>query len=381
MRPELRPTRPPSLKVFKSVRDSLSATAPTWAFRVGAFYVIQDHPAYIPRGQRWPLRPEVAAPLGVRPSSQLAQCATGRGRWKLEGEVAVLSRRKVCRISSSGHSYPDRFKLDQRRWPVLPGRCCTVVNCNRSLSAMPHITAWHLGVMIVRSSPCLSRHASRTFLALSTIRVDSPIPPLNPTAAKIRDGRVLSRPSSRVHEPGTLYRGGCPAVTDGLDRFRELQILLRRIGGGHWHFHPHADCCQPVIFIISVPRAGLVPGPGPSGNGVWGVARRVREGRRAVGMRGDNTGRAAPRDRGPGRPGERGARKLDRDGFRECWRPAHPCIAGAAGPLGNGSSSAIHSRRSPAIRDPPGCPIRGTSVQPASARASWVWSRPCWLVF
>ena len=37
---------------FKSVRDSLSATSPTWALSVCAFYVIQDHPAYIPRGQR-----------------------------------------------------------------------------------------------------------------------------------------------------------------------------------------------------------------------------------------------------------------------------------------------------------------------------------------
>ena len=47
---------------FKSVRDSLSATSPTWALSVSAFYVIQDHPAYIyiPRGQRWPLRPELA---------------------------------------------------------------------------------------------------------------------------------------------------------------------------------------------------------------------------------------------------------------------------------------------------------------------------------
>ena len=41
---------------------------------------------------RQPLRPELAAPLDVWPSSQLAQCAAGRGRkWRLEGDMAVLT--------------------------------------------------------------------------------------------------------------------------------------------------------------------------------------------------------------------------------------------------------------------------------------------------
>jgi hypothetical protein len=47
--------------------------------------------------------------------------------------------------------------------------------------------------------------------------MDSPTPPPNPTAAEPPDGRVLSRPSWRVHEPWTLDRSGCPTVTDGLD--------------------------------------------------------------------------------------------------------------------------------------------------------------------
>lgn len=34
------------------------------------------------------------------------------------------------RISSSGHSCPDRFKLDQPSRPVSSGWCRTVVNCN-----------------------------------------------------------------------------------------------------------------------------------------------------------------------------------------------------------------------------------------------------------
>jgi len=49
MRPELRPARPPSLKVFKSVCDRLAASASSWASSVPACYVAQDHPAYIPR--------------------------------------------------------------------------------------------------------------------------------------------------------------------------------------------------------------------------------------------------------------------------------------------------------------------------------------------
>ena len=89
-------------------------------FSVRAFYVIQDHPAYIyiPRGQRWPLRPELAAPLGVWPSSQLAECAAGRGCWGLCGDVAVLPCCTVHRISSSGRP---PFGSVQAR-PRRPGR-------------------------------------------------------------------------------------------------------------------------------------------------------------------------------------------------------------------------------------------------------------------
>ena len=34
--------------VFKSIRDSLSATVLTWALITSACYVIQDHPVHIP---------------------------------------------------------------------------------------------------------------------------------------------------------------------------------------------------------------------------------------------------------------------------------------------------------------------------------------------
>ena len=45
-------------------------------------------------------------------------------------------------------------------------------------------------------------------------------------------------------------------------------------------------------------------------NGVWGVPRRVREGRRAVRVRGDNTGGAAPWDRGLGREPQREVKSM-----------------------------------------------------------------------
>jgi hypothetical protein len=38
------------------------------------------------------LRPELAAPLDVWPSSQLARCAAGHRCWQLRGDVAVLAR-------------------------------------------------------------------------------------------------------------------------------------------------------------------------------------------------------------------------------------------------------------------------------------------------
>jgi len=84
--------------VFKRVRDSPFAAAPTWSFGMTAFYVIQDHPAYIPCGQRWPLRPELAALLGFWPSSQLARCAGGRAGWRQYGDVAVLPCCTVYRV-------------------------------------------------------------------------------------------------------------------------------------------------------------------------------------------------------------------------------------------------------------------------------------------
>jgi len=67
------------------------------------FYVIQDHPVYVPCGQRSPLRPELAAALGVWWLSQLAACAAGCAGWRMSGDVAVLPR---CTARASSQCCP-----------------------------------------------------------------------------------------------------------------------------------------------------------------------------------------------------------------------------------------------------------------------------------
>jgi hypothetical protein len=60
-------------------------------------------------------------------------------------------------------------------------------------------------------------------------------------------------PSSR-RPTGTARkstRAGCPAGTDGLDRFRESPIILRRVRGRPPHFHPHADGRQPGLILFA----------------------------------------------------------------------------------------------------------------------------------
>jgi hypothetical protein len=73
---------------------------------------------------------------------------------------------------------------------------------------------------------------------------------------------------------------------------RRRITIRRQSGGGLCTF------AIPVVGQVVI----ITPGSGSSReNGVWGVLRRVREGRRAVRVRGDNTGGAAPWDRGLGR--------------------------------------------------------------------------------
>ncbi len=71
-----------------------------------------------------------------------------------------------------------------------------------SCRSRPGRFSYHLSALVLFTVPGLAGCLFR----LATIRMDSPTPPPNPTAAEPRDGRVLSRPSSRVHEPCAFDR-------------------------------------------------------------------------------------------------------------------------------------------------------------------------------
>jgi hypothetical protein len=106
--------------VFKSAGDSLSAAAPTWAFSTSARHVIQDHPAYIPRGQRWPLRPELAAVLGGWPLPQLTEGVGDSQCLLLSGVVAVLG---CCIVTARTLQGMARVRSGQApAWPLVSDR-------------------------------------------------------------------------------------------------------------------------------------------------------------------------------------------------------------------------------------------------------------------
>ena len=74
-----------ALMVFKSVRGSRPVTAPTWAFSMLAYCAVQDHPAHIPRAQRF-----------TSSASAYRRCG-----WSVRGTYSgVLSRSAVTSASS-----------------------------------------------------------------------------------------------------------------------------------------------------------------------------------------------------------------------------------------------------------------------------------------
>jgi hypothetical protein len=139
-----------SLPVVHARPESQKVVHPRWL----PAWLPAARPAYIPRRQQLPLRPELAALLGVRPSSQLAWCAGGRAGWRLSGDVAVLlcctapaplSRASVVVPTSR----PSLFRPDiaqvatdrasvlrcRRSLPIAVGRCCCCHRCCQPRSA------------------------------------------------------------------------------------------------------------------------------------------------------------------------------------------------------------------------------------------------------
>jgi hypothetical protein len=81
-------------------------------------------------------------------------------------------------------------------------------------------------------------------------RMDSPTPPPTRLLPNLRtDGFCQGRPGVYMNY-ARLTGGGCPAVTDGLDRFRESNTLLRWVGGRPPTFPP-----------ASAARSGISPIP------------------------------------------------------------------------------------------------------------------------
>ena len=94
----------------------------------------------------------------------------------------LLRRCALRRISSSGRARPDWFKLDQRLWPVCPGRCCTAVNCNPACS-----------MAVARTHPLIG---TGRVLGPSMRREGGPAAP--PICGYVRGGGVSKRMSSVI---------------------------------------------------------------------------------------------------------------------------------------------------------------------------------------
>ena len=71
-------------------------------------------------------------------------------------------------------------------------------------------------------------------------------PPPNPIAAEPGDGRVLSRPSSRVHEPRNSPDAVALRQQTALTGSGSHRSSYGGFGGGHPHFHPHTGCGNPI---------------------------------------------------------------------------------------------------------------------------------------
>jgi len=91
---------------------------------------------------------------------------------------------------------------------------------------------WHLSalVLVATSGPSPGE---------VTAPCPAQAPPPNPIAAEPGDGRVLSRPSSRVHEPCTFTEAVALWPQTALTGSGSHRYSYGGFGGGHPHFHRH----------------------------------------------------------------------------------------------------------------------------------------------
>ena len=98
---------------------------------------------------------------------------------------------------------------------------------------------WHLGALVLVTT-------SGPFPGAVTSPCPAQTPPPNPIAAEPGDGRVLSRPPSRVHEPPTSPEAVALRPQTALTGSGSHRSSYGGFGGGHPHFHPHNGCENPI---------------------------------------------------------------------------------------------------------------------------------------
>ena len=132
-----------------------------------------------------------------------------------------------------------------------------------------------------------------------------PLPPIGLTAADLFAGGEVSSADSRVRSPGTLTCARCPAVRSAFDAGPKAYHNPAAVWWGA--FAASAVIRDQVVTITPGVRA--LPGKRGLGCPQAGPRRAAR-----LRVRGDNTGGAAPWDRGPGREPrrERVSRNTDR---------------------------------------------------------------------
>jgi hypothetical protein len=183
---------------------------------------------------------------GLTPNtlSSLWTCVRGRSAWSVTWSCGLVRssadalepRRMRPELRPTRHPSGADPRPSANERSGLPGR---VIRSKRG---------WLLSC--VRGGDCPPTLLSPLLSVAATAACPAQTPPPNPTAAGPGDGLVQSSSSLRVHEPLSFTRGGCPAVTDGLDGFRESQILLRRVRG-------RTPTLPPALRLSATPDPGI----------------------------------------------------------------------------------------------------------------------------
>jgi hypothetical protein len=240
--------------VFKSIRSSRSAGAVTCVVGTRGWLAEQDHPAYIPRTS-W-LLPAVAWRAGGPGMTRL--CA-----W-CENPIPARTRRDAVCCSVRCRQARHRFlRAVGQAQAVAPGRPVTA----RIVQGMARVRSGQAPAW-----PLVSGRSARRGSGVKHDFVCTFTRHLAPVLVALRSPSCL-----RLEGRTRTLRGPSPDLSP-------------------------AKSLAPSPFTSWSRWSSSCQGSGSSReNGVWGVPRRIREGRRAVRVRGDNTGGAAPWDRGPGR--------------------------------------------------------------------------------